>query len=254
MAKMILNILNKLVSTVTAILFLFAVAYCVYALWDNHQVYSAAENVQADMLQRKPTADPQDNGASFEELLAINKDVCAWITLDNTQIDYPVLQGENILSYINTDVYGNFALAGSIFLDPTNDRGFQDAYSLIYGHHMADHKMFGDLDLYEEEEFFDQNKTGTLLLPEQTYELEIFACLLVKSSEEAIFKPEQWLNDIDGLLTYAGSNALHLDQEILKKLQNDVNPKVLGLSTCSTDFTDARTVLLARMVPASSNN
>ena len=68
--------------------------------------------------------------ASFEELLAINPDVCAWVSLDNTKVDYPVLQGANNMIYLNQDVYGDFALAGSIFLDSRNDRTFSDRYSL----------------------------------------------------------------------------------------------------------------------------
>ena len=74
--------------------------------------------------------------------------------LDGTMpVRYPVLQGEDNLTYINKDVYGNFALAGSIFLDSNCDRSFQKKYSLLYGHHMAEHKMFGDLDLYEKQKF-----------------------------------------------------------------------------------------------------
>ena len=114
---------------------LTAGAYSAYALWDNNQVYAAVDNVQGELLQFKPAADGE-NGASFEELLAINSDVKAWLTLDNTAIDYPVVQGENNFSYINTDVYGDFALAGSIFLDSDCDGSFNDPYSLLYGHHM----------------------------------------------------------------------------------------------------------------------
>ena len=71
-----------------------------------------------------------DNPASFEELLGINPDVCAWVTLDNTAIDYPVVQGEDNFTYVNTDVYGDFSLAGSIFLDVNCDKNFTDPYSL----------------------------------------------------------------------------------------------------------------------------
>ncbi len=249
MAKKILNLLNALVSfCVTVILFLLA-AYSVYALWDNQQIYSAAENVQADLMKLKPVPEA-DGTASFEELLALNPDVCAWITLDGTHIDYPVLQGETLLSYINTDVYGNFALAGSIFLDTSNDRTFRDAYSLIYGHHMADHQMFGDLELYENEQFFKENTTGTLQLPDRSYELELFACLLVPASEETIFQPEQRLTNIDELLEFTESHAEQIHPEIMEELRNEEHPQVLGLSTCSSDFTDARTVVLARMIPS----
>ncbi|MCC8045518.1 MAG: class B sortase [Clostridiales bacterium] len=252
MLRRILKLCDSLMTLFFSLVLLVLGVYAVYALWDNHQVYAEAENVQTALLKIKPVVDEEgDGGASFEELLAINEDVCGWITLDNTEVDYPILQGENILSYINTDVYGNFALAGSIFLDPANTTDFQDAYCLIYGHHMDEHKMFGDLDLYEDEEFFNENTTGTLILPDRSYRLEIFACLQVVSSEDAVFDPEQWQTDPAGLLEFARDNALYLHEETIAALREDENPQILGLSTCSSEFTDARTVLLARMVPYS---
>ncbi|MCD8396283.1 MAG: class B sortase [Lachnospiraceae bacterium] len=252
MAGRILKLCDSLLTLFLALILIVFGAYAAYALWDNHQVYAEAENVQDALLKIKPVIDAEgDGGASFEELLAINEDVCGWITLDNTEIDYPIVQGENILSYINTDVYGNTVLSGSIFLDPTNNKDFQDAYCLIYGHHMNGHLMFGDLDLYEDEDFFAENTTGTLILPDRSYRLEIFACLLVVSSEDAIFSPSQWADDVSGLLEFAEASATYLHEETIAALREDENPQVLGLSTCSTEFTDARTVILARMVPYS---
>ena len=142
--RVALRTADFLISAVVVLFLLTAGAYSAYALWDNNQVYAAVDNVQGELLQFKPAADGE-NGASFEELLAINSDVKAWLTLDNTAIDYPVVQGENNFSYINTDVYGDFALAGSIFLDSDCDGSFHDPYSLLYGHHMENSKMFGDL-------------------------------------------------------------------------------------------------------------
>ena len=95
------------------------------------------------------------------------------MTLDNTNIDHPVVQGQDNLTYVNRDVYGNFALAGSIFLDSRNDSSFSDPYSLLYGHHMENSGMFGDLALYKEEAFFQENSTGYLITPEGVYDLEI---------------------------------------------------------------------------------
>ena len=56
-----------------------------------------------------------DESPSLQELQKINPDVCAWLTVDGTKIDYPVVQGETNLEYINQDIYGEFALSGSIF-------------------------------------------------------------------------------------------------------------------------------------------
>lgn len=249
MSRWFLKAANSLVNLVVVLCLSLAGIYAAYALWDNNRIYSAASNVQADMVKIKPVAEEDGGGASFEELLAINPDVCAWVTLDNTKIDHPVLQGSTNLTYINRDVYGNFALAGSIFLDTRNERDFSDAYSLLYGHHMENSGMFGDLDLYKDRQFFDENTTGLLILPDKTYQLEIFACLLTEAGEVSIFDPEQWQTHIQGLLSYARDNSLHVRPERIDALEQEEEPKVLALSTCSSEFTDARTIILAAMEP-----
>jgi len=246
MSRTILKAANFLVSMAVVCSLCLAGAYAAYALWDNNRVYSAAENVQADMLKLKPVID-EEGGPSFEELLKINPDVCAWVTLDNTKLDYPVVQGETNLTYINRDVYGSFALAGSIYLDSRNKKDFTDSYNLLYGHHMENGSMFGDLDLYKDEAFFRKNTTGTLILPDRVYELEIFACLIVKASEDVIFEPDRWRTDINGLIAFAEKNSLHLNDETIADLKQQGNCQILAFSTCSSEFTDARTIILAVM-------
>lgn len=248
MLRFILKATNSLVNLIVAICLCTAGLYAGYALWDNNRIYTAAENVQLEMTKIKPEVE-EDGGASFEELLAINSDVRAWIAMDNTAIDYPVVQGANNLVYLNTDVYGEFALAGSIYLDSRNSADFSDAYNLLYGHHMANSRMFGDLDLYKDRAFFEENSTGMLILPDRTYSLEIFACLLVDAGEDAIFTPEQWRADIDGLISYVQDENLYLREETLARLERMEEAKVLALSTCATEFTDARTVILSVMEP-----
>ena len=125
---MALRAANGLLDGVTALLVLLAVVWSGYALWDNSRVYAAADNVQAELLAFKPQPQ-EDNSLSFGQLRDINPDVCGWLTLDGTAIDYPVVQGESNFTYLNTDVYGSFALAGSIFLDVDCDADFSGRYS-----------------------------------------------------------------------------------------------------------------------------
>lgn len=254
--RTVLRAANSLFNLVVILLLLAAGSYSAFALWDNQRIYAAAGDVQADMMKLKPEVitTEEDSGADFSELLAVNPDVCGWITLDNTNVDYPVLQGETNFTYINTDVYGNFALAGSIFLDTRCSKEFTDPYSLIYGHHMADSKMFGDLDLYKDETFFQENTTGSLVLPGKAYQLEIIACLLVPASEDHIFEPTTWQDsNISRLLEFVENNALNLHDEIMRELKAAEDPfKMLALSTCSYEYTDARTIVLTWMKPFSS--
>lgn len=254
-AKFILKAANALVNLAIILALCTAGIYACYALWDNNRIYAAADNVQADMLKLKPQIDVEDVKPSFEELLAVNPDVRAWVSLDNTAIDYPVLQGTTNLSYINTDVYGNFSLAGSIFLDSRNNGSFEDVYSLLYGHYMENSKMFGDLELYKDEAFFKENRTGTLILPDRVYDLEIYACLVVSASEDSIFDPGQWQGDIDELMRFTENNALYLNDAVIERMYSiDEEPRVLAFTTCTSEFTDARTVILTVMKPSSAVN
>lgn len=254
MARFILRLTNGCISLILSLALLTAGSYAAYCLWDNNQIYSAAENVQTELLALKPKISEDaetDTGPTFDELLAINPDVCAWVTLDNTHIDHPVLQGKTNLDYVNTDVYGNFALAGSIFLDSRNDRTFADSYSVLYGHHMENSGMFGDLDLYKDAAFFETNQTGMLILPDRTCSLQVFACLLVSASEERIFTPSIWDKGVKGLLDYAEAEALQIAPETIAQLRGRIdageNPQVLAFTTCASEFTDARTIVLAAM-------
>ena len=153
---------------------------------------------------------------------------------------------------LNTDVYGSFALAGSIFLDVDCDADFSGRYSLLYGHHMENGRMFGDLDKYKDGAFFRQNTTGTLTLPGGSYRLEVLACLVVPASEQAIFAPGKWRSDAGGLLPFVEENALQMDAQALRALEKEPEgAQFLAMATCSGEYTDARTVVLARMEPMS---
>lgn len=95
-SRIFLKTANSLLSAVIVLFLVVAGAYSAYALWDNMQVYASVDDIQSQLLKYKPTPG-EDNGPTFEELRAINPDVCAWITLDGTKIDYPVLQEKIIL-------------------------------------------------------------------------------------------------------------------------------------------------------------
>lgn len=244
------RICNAVVNLAVTLVLLLLSSFAAYALWDNTQVLAAASDVRADMIRLKPEAQTPgepDNTAGFSELRQINPDVCGWITMDGTNIDFPILQGENNMRYISRDVYGNFSLAGSIFLDSRNDLAFGDPYSLLYGHHMADGNMFGDLKNYKEAAFFQENQTGQLILPGQSCRLEVLACMLVSASDQRIFDPEAAAADIPALLEFAGEHSLHIREELLQRLGKGT--KILALSTCSSEYADARTILLTVMEP-----
>ena len=174
--------------------------------------------------------------------------------MPGTAIDYPVLQGKSNMTYINKDVYGEFALAGSIYLDSRNNREYQDIYSLLYGHNMSKHRMFSDINLYKDEAFFNENQLGMLLMEDGGHILESLSCILTSAGNSGIFNPENWVNcSNDQRLAMVLEDAVHVNQPMLETLKAKMDSnepfRIVALSTCSSEFTDARTILLTLMDP-----
>ena len=150
-----------------------ALAVSAYALWDAYALADGGDG------QARLAALKSGDAVSFSELLALNPDVCAWITIDNTNIDYPVVRGKDDFEYLSKDATGAYSASGSIFLDSKCSRDFAEPYEVLMGHHMQYGKMFGDLDKFLDEGFFNQNQTGTLYLPDRTLDLQV--CAVVKA-------------------------------------------------------------------------
>lgn len=162
---------DRTLDLVVITLILVSLAYAIYSIWDTDQIYTASEATVYETYKPTEKAD----SPTYDELQKINPDVCAWIDIYGTGIDYPVVQGENNDDYMNKTVTGDFALGGSIFLDHTNAKDFSDFNTIIYGHHMEKHEMFGDLDLFEEKEFFNEHRYGSLYFGGRLHGLTIFA-------------------------------------------------------------------------------
>lgn len=237
--------ISKAVNGVIAILLIVCLLYAGYALYDSYLVINHSSSVQQQLLRYKPT--PEELKYSFEQLRALNPDVCAWVTIDNTKIDYPVVQGEDNFDYLSTDVLGQPAASGSIFLDSGNKKDFSDNYNMLMGHHMQGGEMFGDIDLFLGEAFFNSNFTGTLSLPDKVYSLEVVAVLSADAYDKVMYtvgansdsEMSSLIQRIDELAIFKRGSAL---------AQND---KILALSTCSTGYTNARTILICRMTEQS---
>lgn len=257
----ILGIVNTLISACVMICIIISMVYAGFALWDTNQIYAQAETPAQQMRELMSSGKidgktlTEGEGLSpLQEIAKINPDVTGWIEVPNTGIDYPVVQGEHNLSYINKDVYGNFALAGSIYLDTRNHRDYSDNYNLLYGHNMTKHRMFSDVNLFKEKDFFDNNTEAFLYTENESYILKSLSCVLTPASDSQIMNPENW--DKLSLDLYAEkicANAVNINESGLEALQEQIEagqqPRILALSTCSEEFTDARTILLLLIMP-----
>lgn len=233
---------NSLLSLLALIIIVIMFTYGGYSLWDSYMVNQGAF-LSRDLLKYKPQATGDEGGANYtlEELIAINPDTRGWITIDNTHIDYPMVQGETDMEYINKDIMGEFALSGAIFLSCMNSPDFSDTYNLIYGHHMDNAAMFSDVMEFLDADYFESHQTGTLFLPDKTYEISLFACIETDGYDPLIYNPGPAFETGELLEYLKNSSTQYRDIGVTAE------DKIIGLSTCVDAQTTERAILFGRL-------
>jgi sortase B len=236
------RLLDELVNKVVQIVLIIVLVCSVYALWDTWQVYNQA-NADGDLLKYKPeSGKTADSGYGFEELRKLNPDVIGWLTIDDTGIDYPLVQGMNNADYLNRNVLGEYALSGSIFLDEDCSPEFDETYEIIYGHHMGNHVMFGDIDEFADSDFFDEHMSGTLYLPDKKFSLSIFALIETDAYDSIVYQCSlaEGEGGRENLISYLEDKAMQY-----REIPDTETSTIIGMSTCADNSTNGRLILYA---------
>ncbi len=231
---------NRILSIIAGILIFLMLSYGVYSLWDTYKIY-ADSFADEELLKFRPADDGGDN-PTLEDLKKLNPDVKAWLQVPETNIDYPVVQGQDDMEYINKNVYGEFELSGAIFLSCLNKDDFSDPYNLVYGHNMKNGGMFADVVDFTNKKYFDEHKKGKLYLTDETKKIQFFACMKVTASDTRIYHPDGYRKEnLDDLLNYIREHAVqYRDLNVTKE------DSLIALSTCSEAETNGRVVLIGK--------
>lgn len=240
-AAMAARVGNRILSIMAGILILLMLSYGMYSLWDTYKIY-ANSFADEELLKFRPTDDGEDN-PTLKDLKKLNPDVKAWIQVPKTNIDYPVVQGQDDMEYINKNVYGEFELSGAIFLSCLNKDDFSDPYNLVYGHNMKNGGMFADVADFTNKEYFEMHQKGKLYLTDATRKIRFFARMKVTAADAKIYHPDGYRKEnLKDLLDYIQANAVQY---------RDVNVadenSLIALSTCSEAETNGRVVLIGKL-------
>lgn len=139
--------------------------------------------------EKEPEEEGQEDSfrVNFDELLAINPDTVGWIRFspEPSQINYPVVQGDDNDLYLHKTFSANDNTVGAIFVNVYNNADFNDRNTIIYGHRMNDNSMFHDLAKYEDKSFWEANPYFYIYTPdgrEITY--HIYSTGVVKDTSD----------------------------------------------------------------------
>ena len=221
--------MNILYEKLMLILFIAVFLIVIYGLYDSWYVYNKASD--DSYLKYKP-----QTGQDVADDSPITDDMVAWITLDGTNIDYPVMQGKDNSKYLNINPYGEYALSGSIFLDSRNSKYFTDKYSILYGHHMEYGVMFGALDEYLDEGYLTSHSDGILLVGRTDvteHKLKVFAAAKVNVFEDSEFLKD----DAKNIELLIRERSEVYDESVPK------SGHILALSTCAEAVSQNRLIV-----------
>lgn len=266
MSRMSGGRMGRIVNRVLRLLFLVLFIYSISRLTGYYLEYREQERSQEEAVENYirelpaqetsgETLDPAGQSAGradalcpitadFEALTAVNEDIVGWLYCEGTNINYPVVQGEDNDHYLHHAYDGKKSRAGALFADVGNSPRFTDSNTIIYGHHMKNGSMFAHLADFADQEFFDAHSVMWLLTPEQIYKVELIGGYLTYAGSESYTIFTGACAEFDGYL--AGVRAA---SDVQAEVETPPDGRYVMFSTCEYDFEDARYVLHGRLVP-----
>ena len=175
----------------------------------------------------------------FEALHELNPDIIGWIYIENTNVNYPILQGKDNREYVETMPNGWYNASGSIFTDYRHNKDFSGHNSVLYGHNMQNGSMFADIVKYKDPAFLAEHPIVMIMTPNGNFRYRVIAGYVASLSDAAWQLEFASDEDFGGWLydTLARSQ-IKTDYEL------DPTDTLLTLSTCTYEFSQARYVLI----------
>lgn len=214
------------------------------------EVLAADPNI--DGGQTDGNSEPQEASepemlSKYAALYQENEDLVGWLSIEGTGIDYPVLQCEDDEYYLHHDFYGEDSKYGCLYVREQADLDGGTNF-IIYGHNMRDGAMFGDLDLYLKESFFQEHPTISFdtLYEERVYEIVAVFWSQVYHAGDEVFKYYQFYEadtreEFEDF--YRNIKALSIYDT---GVEAEFGDTFLTCSTCAYHVEDGRFVVVAK--------
>ena len=125
----------------------FQLSHVAFSYYSDRQTSALAQEIyyEAEQLESSPIMEELRIRPKFLPLVEINPDVVGWLTVDELNIDYPLVQSADNEYYLQRNFFQEDSKAGSIFMDFRNGVQELGRHTILYGHRMKDGSMFGQL-------------------------------------------------------------------------------------------------------------
>lgn len=240
------------------IIFIIGITYILQyfnASNDNKQMYQEiANNTEIQVLNTEEdledeTSPISENVQKVVNLKQENQDVIGWIQIDNTDINYPILQSSDDEYYLKHNYKKEKSKYGSIFIKSSCNILDTKSNVIIYGHNMNDTQMFNQLLNYENKDYYTEHPIIRLATEqgESQYEIvSVFKSRVFYQDETNVFRYYNYTT-FDDEKTYSAYI------ENCKKIQlydtgvsAEYGEQLITLSTCEYSQSNGRFVVVAK--------
>lgn len=229
-------------------LLMFAVSGTALGLqWSRYrQSEQLYRNLRAESRDTASAGPGENSGGNrafqkdFSSLQAGSPDTVAWITGEDTPIDYPVMHTDNNEYYLSHLYSGEENRYGTLFADCRN--------TVIYGHNMKNDAMFGSLMGYKEQAYYEEHPTMTLYTPDGDYTIELLSGTLESGDREFVrfrFESEE---DFTGYIQSLQSRSTFSSHGTAVP-----GDRLVSLCTCTYKQNNARYLVVGRLLPVSES-
>ncbi|MDS6415253.1 sortase SrtB [Clostridioides difficile] len=208
-------------------------------LYSGFNIYSKLTKYNNDT---KISSELQKKEYKKEDLSKINSDFKFWLSVENTNINYPVVQSKDNSYYLDKDFYKKDSISGTLFMDYRN-KSIDDKNIIIYGHNMKNKTMFNNLNKFKDADFFKKNNKIKITLNGKEFLYDVFSAYIVESDYDYLKTNFNNESDYQNYINDITSKSLY--KSPIKVNSND---KIVTLSTCTYEFDDARMVIHGRLI------
>ena len=247
------KILKKIILVILILLVVAGATYLIYNFINNKkdtgtEMQKLLENIE---IAEPITPEKTEMMLKVAELQKQNKDIVGWLQIEGTNINYPVLQGEDNSYYMTHTYNKEYSKNGSIFLDKDYNWELPSTNLLMYGHNNRNGTMFEELMNYKEENYYKEHSKIKFTTNNEDAEYEIIAAFLSRvyyQNEKDVFRYYYFIN---------AENEKQFNEYVQNSKKDSIydtgvtaqyGDQLLTLSTCSYHTEDGRFAVVARKV------
>lgn len=221
MSDKVKKIVILIIITIFSLVFLICSHIIIKRFLYFEEVEKETTKLIQDVIKISQHSKSNEMVINWEKIKNINKDIIGWIKINDTKIDYPIMQDKN-LYYLNHTYENKYNINGSIFTQTY--KPFETQETVIYGHNNRNSLMFSEIEKYLNQEFFNNHQTFKIYTKSANYDAKVFSIYSIGEQEE--------INNIKNLNFDECIEYYKKQSEI--KVENEKKPEnIIKLSTCS---------------------